>query len=165
MYTSYTMCAKLVPKLNVELKKPVKVRYLDWTDIDEYNKFAITLFEVKKADQYKLMSLAKLQKIVKKHGDVSSDDIYESAMLLVKWLCRYHPFSSGNRRTALLAAIFFLLLNGEYAGFENDESNSDVLTGIREGYYTDDEIKVWVRTGEIRKFERPQVVKRLKSKS
>ena len=36
----------------------------------------------------------------------------------------------------------------------NDKRHAKALTGVREGYYKDDEIKNWLKEGEIREFKR-----------
>ena len=57
----------------------------------------------------------------------------------------------GIRRTAIAAAISFLRLNGERV---NTAYDPKVLQGIREGFYTKEEIKSWLKCNEIRKFTR-----------
>ncbi|MBI2084048.1 MAG: hypothetical protein HYT70_00300 [Candidatus Aenigmarchaeota archaeon] len=65
--------------------------------------------------------------------------------------CRIHPFESGNRRTAIVATASFLEVNSEKLNIIHDVN---ILQGVREIYYTDEEIKEWIRGGKIRAFER-----------
>ncbi len=36
----------------------------------------------------------------------------------------------------------------------NNIKNSKIMIGIRENYYSNNEIKNWIKNGKIRKFER-----------
>ena len=37
---------------------------------------------------------------------------------------------------------------------KDDPSNANVLTGIRERFYTNNEIKEWIKNGKIKQFRR-----------
>lgn len=37
---------------------------------------------------------------------------------------------------------------------KDDPQQASVMRGIREGYYTEEEIKEWIKNGEIRAFKR-----------
>jgi death-on-curing family protein len=78
-------------------------------------------------------------------------DVYEKAVTLLIGLVRTHPFASGNRRTAYLATISFLEMNGEVETVVHDPK---ILQGIREEFYTRDEINAWLNGHEIKKFRR-----------
>jgi len=69
----------------------------------------------------------------------------------LKGIIQRHPFESGNRRTAFVATTYFLEVNGEKLNITHDVN---ILQGIREGYYTDNEVKVWLKGGKTRVFER-----------
>lgn len=45
-------------------------------------------------------------------------------------------------------------MNDAKLGISDDAQNARVMTGIREGYYSDGEIKEWIENGRIKKFER-----------
>ena len=45
-------------------------------------------------------------------GETPFADLAEVAAAYLYYLCRYHPFIAGNKRTAMTAAIVFLRLNG-----------------------------------------------------
>ncbi|MBI3034361.1 Fic family protein [Candidatus Woesearchaeota archaeon] len=80
-------------------------------------------------------------------------DIFDKAVTLLKGLIQAHPFESGNRRTAYVVAESFIKLNGGNSKSDNGK-NARTLQGIREGYYTDAEIRKWFIKGEIREFKR-----------
>jgi prophage maintenance system killer protein len=63
-------------------------------------------------------------------------------------------FASGNRRTAFLATKYMLSRNKARLGIKDIENQAKVMQGIREDFYSDDEIKEWIKDGKIRKFER-----------
>jgi death-on-curing protein len=48
-------------------------------------------------------------------------DIVDVAAAYLFYLCRNHPFLDGNKRTAMMAAIVFLRLNGIDPAPDNDE--------------------------------------------
>ena len=121
--------------------------------IIEYNALAITMFEVKKADKSEVMSRTKISFAIneckKKEGD-----IYDKAAVLLKGLIKAHAFASGNRRTAFIATLDFVKQNKGKFNIKDEPHNAKVLTGIREGYYSHDDIKEWIKNGKIKKFER-----------
>jgi death-on-curing family protein len=119
----------------------------------EYNLLCLTLIKVKKADQPKVLNYIKLQKVLEKCKD-NKGDIYDKAVVLIKGLVKGHVFASGNRRTAFITTKDFLTNNNSKLKVKNDPEYAKVMTGIREGYYSDDEIKEWIKNGKIRKFER-----------
>jgi len=48
----------------------------------------------------------------------------------------------------------FVIINKENFGIKDDPSQSRIMLGIREGFYSDKEIKEWIKNGKIRKFKR-----------
>jgi death-on-curing protein len=121
--------------------------------IIEYNLLALTLIKVKKSDRAEVLSKAKIYDII---GDCkeTKGDIYDKAVCLFKGLIKKHAFASGNRRTAFIVTKEFLKNNKGKFKIKNDPKQARVMLGIREGYYTDEEIKEWIKNGKIRKFER-----------
>lgn len=73
---------------------------------------------------------------------------------MLKQLIQKHPFASGNRRTAFIVIKDFLVSNGFKFGVKDDPRYARVMQGIRENFYSDSEIKEWLKNGKIRKFER-----------
>jgi hypothetical protein len=49
---------------------------------------------------------------------------------------------------------YFLVMNKQKIGVEDNPENAKVLLGIREGYCSDAELKEWIRNGKIREFKR-----------
>lgn len=74
--------------------------------------------------------------------------------MLLKGLIQKHPFASGNRRTAFIAAKDFILINAHKFGIRDDPTSAKVMQGIREDYYSNNEIKEWLKYGKIREFKR-----------
>lgn len=129
--------------------------YLNYEYIIELNKVAIKLFNVKKGDKHNVISLSKLMELEK--GCISyKGDFYDKASFLLKSIVKEHVFDSGNRRTALLAVLVFSYQNFKKVYIPNDTNNSKVLVGIRDNYYSDIEIKEWLKNGKIKKFQRFQ---------
>lgn len=121
--------------------------------IIEFNMLALELIKVKKADQPKVLSKAKIIEIVQ-DCEKSGGGIYDKAVVLLKGIVQKHPFASGNRRTAFITAKYFLEANNTKIAVEDNPANAKVMLGIREGYYSDEEIKEWIKNGKIREFRR-----------
>ena len=103
--------------------------------IIEYNALAVTIFEVKKADKSEVLTRATLSQAIDK-CKVVNGDIYDKAAILLKELVKAHAFASGNRRTAFITTLDFVKRNKGKVKIKDDPTNAKVLTGIREGYYT-----------------------------
>ena len=65
-----------------------------------------------------------------------------------------YKFASGNRRTAIIATKDFLLRNGAKFRMNDAPGDAKAMQGIRENYYSDNEIKEWIQHGTIREFRR-----------
>lgn len=119
----------------------------------EYNLFVLKIIKVKKSDRPELISKSRLTDVVEGcinlHGD-----IYDKAVFLLKGLIQKHPFASGNRRTAFVVVKDFLLVNKAKFAIKDDPAQARVMIGIREGFYTDAEIKEWIKNGKIKEFKR-----------
>ncbi|HLD87249.1 MAG TPA: Fic family protein [Candidatus Nanoarchaeia archaeon] len=121
--------------------------------IIEYNALALALLRVKKADKPEVMSRQKIRDAIGQCMD-SKEDIHGKAAILLACLTKGHAFASGNRRTAFLVAKDFLLSNGAKLEVKDDPSYAPVLKGVREGFYTHEEIREWLKNGKIRAFKR-----------
>ena len=130
-----------------------RTKYLGIQEIIEFNILALTLIKTKKADKSELLSYQKLKQIVagckKLRGDA-----YDKSVYLLKNMIQQHPFASGNRRTAFVITKHFLLSNNIEFNIADNPGYARIMTGIREHYYTDDEIKNWISNGQIREFKR-----------
>ncbi|MBI4149457.1 type II toxin-antitoxin system death-on-curing family toxin [Candidatus Woesearchaeota archaeon] len=131
----------------------VEVIYPTVEKIVEYNVLALRLIKVKKADQPKILSRQRIVNIIEE-AKSTDGDIYDKSVVLFKGLIQKHPFASGNRRTAFIVAKEFLLSNHQAFNIEDNPLQARAMQGIRENYYTDDEIKEWITHGKIREFKR-----------
>ena len=121
--------------------------------ITEYNLLILEILKVKKSDTAKVLSYQKLNEVIKECTE-KEGDIYDKAVILLSGLVRKHPFASGNRRTAFIVTKDFLWKNHIKLSIKDDPQNARIMLGIREGYYTIEEIKEWIRYGKIKPFNR-----------
>lgn len=121
--------------------------------IIEYNLLALSIIKVKKADKAEVLSRAKIVDIIEGCKNLEGD-IHDKAVFLLKSLVQQHPFASGNRRTAFIVVKDFLLSNGARFKVKDDPKYARVMLGIRENFYKDEEIREWIRKGDIREFRR-----------
>jgi death-on-curing protein len=64
-------------------------------------------------------------------------------------IARDHPFVDGNKRTALIAARTFLLLNGVNLEASQDEKYLTFLR-LAEGTITEEQLADWIRTRSVK---------------
>ena len=117
------------------------------------NKRVIEETKVTKAEKHGLLVDKKILENIIKETKETKGDIYKKAAILLVWLVQKHPFESGNRRTAFLATVNFLEVNKTKVNINNDKI-VNILQGIREGFYTSDEISKWLRGEDIHEFKR-----------
>ncbi len=129
------------------------MEHLTKKEIIEFNKLALKSIKVKKADKHEILNEYTIGHMVAECKAIQGDP-YDEATCLLKNLIQKHPFASGNRRTAFIATMGFLERNNLKLNVEDNEKQVRVLQGIRENYYTDKEIKEWLKTGKIREFVR-----------
>lgn len=121
--------------------------------IIEYNLLLLDIIKAKKADKSELLSYSKLKQVIEECKNLKGD-IYDKAVVLLKGLIQKHPFASGNRRTAFIVTKEFLLKNKAKMGVKDDPKQAKIVVGIREGFYSDNEIKEWLKKGDIHEFKR-----------
>ncbi len=121
--------------------------------IIEYNLLVLNLIKVKKADEAKVLSISRIYEIIEECKK-NKGDLYDKALVLLKGLIKKHPFASGNRRTAFIVAKDFVLNNKGKFKIKDDPNCAKVMLGIREDYYTNNEIKEWIKNGKIKEFRR-----------
>ena len=121
--------------------------------IIQFNLLALTIIKAKKADQPKVLSKTKISEVLEE-CEKAEGDIYDKAVVILKGIVQKHAFASGNRRTAFIATRHLLETNRTRLGIEDKPENARVMLGIRENYYSDGEIKEWIKNGKIREFER-----------
>ena len=121
--------------------------------IIEYNFLVLEMIKVKKADEPKVLSRSKIVDVI--NGCKAHEgDVYDKAIILLKGLIQKHPFASGNRRTAFIVTKDFVITNKHKFGIKDEPSHAKTFQGIREDYYTDQEIKEWIKYGKIKEFKR-----------
>jgi death-on-curing family protein len=119
----------------------------------EFNIMVLNVIKTKKADKSEILSYSKIKDIVE-GCKKAQGDIYDKAAYLMKQIVGQHAFASGNRRTAFIVTKFFLSANHEPFTISDNPDYARIMVGIREKYYTDAEIKNWIKNGTIREFKR-----------
>jgi prophage maintenance system killer protein len=120
--------------------------------IIEFNELILSVIKVKKADSPKLLSYNKLLEIIDECVE-NKGDVYDKAVILMKGIIKKHAFASGNRRTAFITTKHFVINNNGKFNIEDNPSNANAMQGIREDYYSHDELKEWIKNGKIREFK------------
>ena len=131
----------------------MKIKFPSENKIIELNILILTLIKVKKADQAKVLSKVKILKILH-NCEQEIGDIYDKAAVLMIGLVKEHPFASGNRRTAFIATKYFIKENNGKFNIKDNPEYAKVMLGIRENYYSHQEIKEWIKNGKIKAFKR-----------
>lgn len=126
------------------------MKYPTIEELIELNMMVLREIRAKRANRHEVRSREALRQVLEEAKN-EPGDIYDKAAVLLIGIVKKHPFASGTRRTAIAAAISFLRLNGEHVRTVLDPK---VLQGVREEFYTKDEIKSWLKGNEIRKFTR-----------
>lgn len=121
--------------------------------IIEYNMLVLNMIKVKKADKAEVLSHARVVKVINQCRKAKGD-IFDKAVCLIKGLIQEHCFASGNRRTAFIATKEFTKLNGAWFRIKDAPEYARTMQGVRENYYTDEEIKEWIKNGKIKEFDR-----------
>ncbi len=122
-------------------------------EIQYYNTIAIEMFRKSKHDEAKTISIAYVKKAIEKVKN-KQGNLYEKAALMLYELTRIHAFESGNKRTAFLTTKKFVLRNEGKFNIPDSTDNVKVMIGIRENYYSLNEIKEWIKNGKIKEFRR-----------
>ncbi len=121
--------------------------------VAENNILILSILPAKKKDQPKVLSYQRLADAIAGCKEYKGD-LYEKAAVLLVGIVKAHPFASGNRRTAFLTAKELLTKNGGKMAVPDSSEQARILIGIREGFYTPDEICIWIQHGKIRSFHR-----------
>ena len=72
------------------------------------------------------------------------DDVARLAAAYAYGISRNHGFADGNKRTALVTADLFLMLNG-YELVSSPADNVLTMLGVADGTLTEDELTSWMR--------------------
>ncbi len=131
----------------------MEITYPTINEIIECNQYVLFIIQAKRSDRFKILSYSPIIETIKNCEDFKGD-IYDKAVVLIKGLVNKHPFASGNRRTAFLITKKFILSNGYDFCIKDEPKQAKIMIGIRESYYTHDEIKEWLKNGKIKDFKR-----------
>lgn len=129
------------------------INYPSFEKVIEFNVLAVTLVKAKKADNAKVLNAPRIRCILEE-CEKKEGDIYDKAIVLLKGIVQQHPFASGNRRTAFILAKYFLMTNRARFGVPDDPEYIGVMQGVRECFYSDEELKEWIKNGKIKQFKR-----------
>lgn len=132
----------------------MEIVYPDAEAVIEANKIVLKEIKALKADRYDILAggKQKIQKVLE-NVESSQEDVYGKAAILLVGLVKAHAFASGNRRTAYAVTKEFLIHNTGSA--HTLKGNIElIMKGIREDFYTNDEIIEWLKGGDIREFKR-----------
>ncbi len=122
-------------------------------EIQYNNTIAIEMFRRSKRDQAKTISISFIEKALDT-TKIAPGDVYDKAAKLLIELTRIHAFESGNKRTSFLTTKKFVLKNEKKFNIPDAVNNVKIMIGIRENYYTQKEIKEWIKHGKIKTFKR-----------
>lgn len=106
------------------------MRYLTVKDIVKINAKLITkvsageLIGIKDAAALDMAANQPQQEVF---GEALYPTIYDKASILAINLAKRHPFQNGNKRTALVSMITFLMMNGYTISFTQEEAVSFIL--------------------------------------
>ena len=129
------------------------ISYPTVEEIQYYNTIAIEMFRKSKHDEAKTINASYIKNAIEKVRN-KQGNLYEKAALMLYELTRIHAFESGNKRTAFLTTKKFVLRNEGKFNIPDSTDNVEVMIGIRENYYSLNEIKEWIKNGKIKKFRR-----------
>lgn len=106
------------------------MRYLTVKDIVKINAKLIT--KVSAGELIGIKDAATLDMAVNQpqqevFGEALYPTIYDKASILAINLAKRHPFQNGNKRTALVSMITFLMMNGYTISFSQEEAVSFIL--------------------------------------
>lgn len=70
--------------------------------------------------------------------------VYSQASVLMHGICAAHAFLDGNKRTAWVAAITFLSINGVEIRLVDAETMSEYVKEVAEGLHTEQDTAFWL---------------------
>jgi death on curing protein len=78
-------------------------------------------------------------------GQPAFPTLPEKAAALLHSIARNHPFADGNKRTATVAALFMLAVNGLHVTWEAEEALPAILA-VAQGQYEVEHFATWIPT-------------------
>lgn len=82
----------------------------------------------------------------------ANEDVVSLASILLLAISRNHPFIQGNKRTAFVAMIGFLGVNGCAFNFQDVAESADYIVAAIEGRISDEDFTRAIRVGVQRVF-------------
>ena len=122
-------------------------------EIQYFNTITIEMFRRSKHDEAKTINVSYIEKAIEKVKN-KQGNLYEKAAVMLYELTRIHAFESGNKRTAFLTTKKFVIKNEGKFNIPDLTDNVKVMIGIRENYYSLNQIKEWIKNGKIKEFRR-----------
>lgn len=92
-----------------------------------------------------LLEAAAARPMASAFGQDAYETLAEKAAVLLHSLARNHPFADGNKRTAAVAALFMLAVNGQRVTWDDQEALSWIIA-IAEGKQTPEAFAAWLPT-------------------
>jgi len=92
-----------------------------------------------------LLEAAAARPMASAFGEDAYLTLGEKTAVLLHSVARNHPFADGNKRTATVAALFMLAVNGERVTWDDNEALSWIIA-IAEGKQTPEAFAAWLPT-------------------
>jgi prophage maintenance system killer protein len=118
-----------------------RLTYPSIEQIIEVNKRILDEIRVDKRDRHLVWSDDAIRSALSE-AKRTEGDVHDKAAVLLMELVKGHPFKSGNRRTAIAVASYFLSENGQPPVTGGDPK---ILAGIRLGIYNREQVKGWLK--------------------
>ncbi len=87
-------------------------------------------------------------------GEDAYPTLTEKAAALLHSLARNHPFADGNKRTATIAALFLLAVNGQQVIWAPEEALEQIVA-LAEGQLGASEFAAWLHTAPAEPYPEP----------
>jgi death-on-curing protein len=101
-----------------------------------------------------LLEAAAARPMASAFGQDAYITLAEKAAVLLHSLARNHPFADGNKRTATVAALFMLAINGQQVTWDDQEALSWIVA-IAEGKQPPEAFAVWLPTQAVDAMPEP----------
>ena len=89
-------------------------------------------------------------------GQDAYPTLKEKAAALLHSIARNHPFTDGNKRTATVAALFLLAINGQQVGWSQPEA-LEKIAALAEGQLGADAFAAWLSTSPAESHPEPDL--------
>jgi len=123
----------------------MRIRYLDYEILININREIISTYGLTHGilNEKALESILETMKYKGSLLKSKKENLAEKAAYLLYELIAQHPFVDGNKRTALIATITFLELNGYQLEFGEKEAEELTIT-IGSGKISHPEVRQWI---------------------